>query len=104
MTIPIFLEPEFNTGTDTGRILVTVLGMVAEMELKFIRERQRTGRVGPSFSVSRLAERMRMPTVIPVSVFVMTRVAYLVDAALGISGHLWGVSLVRHVLHGHPLS
>ncbi len=37
------LEPEFNTGTDTGRILVTVLGMVAEMELKFIRERQRAG-------------------------------------------------------------
>src|SRR5260370_20657182 len=37
------LEPEFNTGTDTGRILVTVLGMVAEMELRFIRERQRAG-------------------------------------------------------------
>ena len=37
------LEPEFNTGPDTGRILVTVLGMVAEMELKFIRERQRAG-------------------------------------------------------------
>ena len=37
------LEPEFSTMTDTGRILVTVLGMVAEMERKFIRERQRAG-------------------------------------------------------------
>jgi DNA invertase Pin-like site-specific DNA recombinase len=37
------LEPEFCTSTDTGRILVTVLGMVAEMERRFILERQRTG-------------------------------------------------------------
>jgi Resolvase, N terminal domain len=37
------LEPEFCTSTDTGRILVTVLGMVAEMEREFILERQRTG-------------------------------------------------------------
>jgi DNA invertase Pin-like site-specific DNA recombinase len=37
------LEPEFSTSTDTGRILVTVLGMVAEMERKFIRERQAAG-------------------------------------------------------------
>lgn len=37
------LEPEFSTSTDTGRILVTVLGMVAEMERKFIGERQRAG-------------------------------------------------------------
>jgi DNA invertase Pin-like site-specific DNA recombinase len=37
------LEPEFCTATDTGRILVTVLGMVAEMERKFILERQRSG-------------------------------------------------------------
>jgi DNA invertase Pin-like site-specific DNA recombinase len=37
------LEPEFCTSTDTGRILVTVLGMVAEMERKFILERQRAG-------------------------------------------------------------
>jgi len=37
------LEPEFATSTDTGRILVTVLGMVAEMERKFIRERQQAG-------------------------------------------------------------
>ncbi len=37
------LEPEFCTSTDTGRILVTVLGMVAEMERKFILERQRVG-------------------------------------------------------------
>jgi len=37
------LEPEFSTSTDTGRILVTVLGMVAEMERKFMRERQQAG-------------------------------------------------------------
>ncbi len=33
------LEAEFSTSTDTGRILVTVLGMVAEMERNFIRSR-----------------------------------------------------------------
>jgi DNA invertase Pin-like site-specific DNA recombinase len=37
------LEPEFCTSTDTGRILVTVLGMVAEMERRFIVERQKLG-------------------------------------------------------------
>ncbi|PTW63440.1 DNA invertase Pin-like site-specific DNA recombinase [Breoghania corrubedonensis] len=37
------LEPEFSTGDGTGRILVTVLGMVAEMEREFIKERQRAG-------------------------------------------------------------
>lgn len=31
------------TGGDIGRIVVTVLGMVAEMERKFILERQRAG-------------------------------------------------------------
>ena len=35
------LEPEFRTSTDTRRILVTVLGMVAEMERRFIFEHQR---------------------------------------------------------------
>jgi DNA invertase Pin-like site-specific DNA recombinase len=37
------LEPEFCTADGTGRILVTVLGMVAEMERTFILERQRAG-------------------------------------------------------------
>jgi DNA invertase Pin-like site-specific DNA recombinase len=37
------LEPEFCTSTDTGRILVTVLGTVAEMERRFILKRQRAG-------------------------------------------------------------
>jgi DNA invertase Pin-like site-specific DNA recombinase len=37
------LEPEFVTSSDTGRILVTVLGMVAEMERNFIRSRQQAG-------------------------------------------------------------
>lgn len=37
------LDPEMTTGGDVGRIVVTVLGMVAEMERKFILERQRAG-------------------------------------------------------------
>ncbi len=37
------LEPEFSTAHDTGRLLVTVLGMVAEMERRFIKERQAAG-------------------------------------------------------------
>src|SRR5262252_4921783 len=37
------LEPEFCTSTDTGRILVMVLGMVAEMERRFILDRQKAG-------------------------------------------------------------
>jgi DNA invertase Pin-like site-specific DNA recombinase len=37
------VEPEFCISTDTGRILVTVLGMMAEMERRFILERQRAG-------------------------------------------------------------
>ncbi len=37
------LEPEVSTAGDMGRLVVTVLGMVADMELKFIRERQRAG-------------------------------------------------------------
>ena len=37
------LEPAFSTKDATGHVLVTVLGMVAEMERKFIRERQQAG-------------------------------------------------------------
>lgn len=37
------LEPEVTTAGDMGRIIITVLGMVADMELKFIRDRQRAG-------------------------------------------------------------
>ena len=37
------LEPEFTTAGDMGRMVITVLGMVADMELKFIRDRQRAG-------------------------------------------------------------
>jgi DNA invertase Pin-like site-specific DNA recombinase len=37
------LEPAFSTRDAAGAILVTVLGMVAEMERKFIRERQQAG-------------------------------------------------------------
>src|SRR5215210_8162885 len=36
-------EPTFSTKDAAGPILVTVLGMVAEMEHKFIRERQQAG-------------------------------------------------------------
>ena len=37
------LEPTFSTKDAAGPILVTVLGMVAEMEHKLIRERQQAG-------------------------------------------------------------
>src|SRR3954447_7249741 len=37
------LEPAFSTKDAAGPILVTVLGMVAEMERRFIRERQQAG-------------------------------------------------------------
>ena len=37
------LEPTFSTKDAAGPILVTVLGMVAEMERKFICERQQAG-------------------------------------------------------------
>jgi DNA invertase Pin-like site-specific DNA recombinase len=36
-------ELEFCTSIDTGRILVTVLGMVGEMERRFIRKQPRAG-------------------------------------------------------------
>jgi DNA invertase Pin-like site-specific DNA recombinase len=37
------LEPAIDTGGPMGRMVLTVLGMVAEMGLGFIRDRQRTG-------------------------------------------------------------
>jgi DNA invertase Pin-like site-specific DNA recombinase len=37
------LEPAFSTKKATGSILLMVLGMVAEMERRFIRERQQAG-------------------------------------------------------------
>jgi DNA invertase Pin-like site-specific DNA recombinase len=37
------LEPAFDTGGPMGRMVRTVLGMVAEMELGFIRDRRRAG-------------------------------------------------------------
>ncbi|WP_062230634.1 recombinase family protein [Aureimonas sp. N4] len=37
------LDPELTTSGDLGRLVVTVLGMVAEMEHRFILERQRAG-------------------------------------------------------------
>lgn len=37
------LEPEVTTAGDMGRMVITVLGMVADMELKFLRDRQRAG-------------------------------------------------------------
>jgi DNA invertase Pin-like site-specific DNA recombinase len=36
-------EPPIDTGGPMGRMVLTVLGMVAEMELGFIRDRQRAG-------------------------------------------------------------
>lgn len=37
------LEPEIDTSKPEGRIILTTLSMVAEMELSFIKERQRVG-------------------------------------------------------------
>lgn len=37
------LEPEITTNGSMGRMVITILGMVADMELTFIRERQRAG-------------------------------------------------------------
>ena len=37
------LEPDISTAGPMGKMVLTVLGMVAEMELGFIRERQRAG-------------------------------------------------------------
>lgn len=37
------LEPDISTAGPMGKMMLTVLGMVAEMELQFIRERQRDG-------------------------------------------------------------
>ena len=37
------LEPEIDTSRPEGRIILTTLAMVAEMELSFIKERQRAG-------------------------------------------------------------
>jgi DNA invertase Pin-like site-specific DNA recombinase len=37
------LEPDIDTGGPVGKVVLTVLGMVAEMELGFIKDRQRTG-------------------------------------------------------------
>lgn len=37
------LEPDVSTAGDLGRLVVTVLGMVADLELKFIRDRQKAG-------------------------------------------------------------
>ena len=37
------LEPAIDTGGPMGRMVLTALGMVAEMELGFLRDRQRAG-------------------------------------------------------------
>lgn len=37
------LDPHVSTRGDMGRVVITVLGMVAEMERRFIKERQREG-------------------------------------------------------------
>lgn len=37
------LEPEVTTAGNMGRMVITILGMVADMELTFIRDRQRAG-------------------------------------------------------------
>ena len=39
----LVLEPEVTTAGSMGRMVITILGMVADMELKFIKDRQRAG-------------------------------------------------------------
>jgi DNA invertase Pin-like site-specific DNA recombinase len=39
----LVLEPDISTAGPMGKMMLTVLGMVAETELQFIRERQRDG-------------------------------------------------------------
>jgi DNA invertase Pin-like site-specific DNA recombinase len=55
------LELEFYTSTDTGRILVTVLGMVAEMESRFILERQRAGIDAPKKNGTYMGRKPSVP-------------------------------------------
>lgn len=38
-----FLEPDVTTAGEMGRMVIAILGMVADMELKFIKDRQRAG-------------------------------------------------------------
>ena len=54
------LEPTFSTKDAAGPILVTVLGMVAEMERKFIRERQQAVAQG-TFNFSTLEPLLANP-------------------------------------------
>jgi DNA invertase Pin-like site-specific DNA recombinase len=37
------LEPEVTTAGSMGRMVISILGMVADMELKFFKDRQRAG-------------------------------------------------------------
>lgn len=37
------LDPDVTTAGSMGRMVITILGMVADMELKFIKDRQRAG-------------------------------------------------------------
>ncbi|MCM2457574.1 recombinase family protein [Rhizobium sp. CG4] len=37
------LEPEISTNGSMGKMVITILGMVADMELQFIKDRQRAG-------------------------------------------------------------
>ncbi|MBU2166517.1 MAG: recombinase family protein [Alphaproteobacteria bacterium] len=59
------LEPEISTGGDLGRIVITTLGMVAELERSFLRERQRAGIVAAK---ARGAYKGRRKTIDPVAI------------------------------------
>jgi DNA invertase Pin-like site-specific DNA recombinase len=37
------LEPEISTSGSMGKMVITILGMVADMELQFIKDRQKAG-------------------------------------------------------------
>ena len=56
------LEPEISTGGDLGRIVITTLGMVAELERSFLRERQRAGIVAAKARGAYLGRRKSVDT------------------------------------------
>jgi DNA invertase Pin-like site-specific DNA recombinase len=55
------LDPTFSAKDAAGPILVTVLGMVTEMERKFIRERQQAGIEAAKKASTKAASRLCRP-------------------------------------------
>lgn len=71
------LDPQFSTRDATGHLLVTVLGMVSELERNFLRERQQAGIAKAKARTDRKVYRGR-PATVPAE-----RVRQLRDEGLG---------------------